>query len=99
MSVGLGFVRAWLTLRSQSVVPAAVSHARYNALVFFTHWADVCGEEDRKSTRLNSSHGYISYAVFCLKKKKSDYKEAARRQGSSIDRAIKHSAMTYRRRS
>src|SRR2546422_7901292 len=26
---------------------------------------------DRKSTRLNSSHGYISYAVFCLKKKKS----------------------------
>src|SRR2546422_3434424 len=27
------------------------------------------GEGDRKSTRLNSSHGYISYAVFCLKKK------------------------------
>src|SRR2546429_3518963 len=27
------------------------------------------GERDRKSTRLNSSHGYISYAVFCLKKK------------------------------
>src|SRR2546422_5529788 len=26
-------------------------------------------QEDRKSTRLNSSHGYISYAVFCLKKK------------------------------
>src|SRR2546429_2070410 len=28
---------------------------------------------DRKSTRLNSSHGYISYAVFCLKKKKNHY--------------------------
>src|SRR3989449_5915009 len=28
------------------------------------------GNVDRKSTRLNSSHGYISYAVFCLKKKK-----------------------------
>src|SRR2546429_4623930 len=28
------------------------------------------GDTDRKSTRLNSSHGYISYAVFCLKKKK-----------------------------
>src|SRR2546422_7579125 len=27
-------------------------------------------KSDRKSTRLNSSHGYISYAVFCLKKKK-----------------------------
>src|SRR5687768_18266007 len=29
---------------------------------------------DRKSTRLNSSHGYISYAVFCLKKKKQKRK-------------------------
>src|SRR2546422_9172306 len=29
--------------------------------------------EDRKSTRLNSSHGYISYAVFCLKKKKNKH--------------------------
>src|SRR2546429_6575782 len=29
-----------------------------------------CRSTDRKSTRLNSSHGYISYAVFCLKKKK-----------------------------
>src|SRR2546429_7327132 len=28
------------------------------------------GDGDRKSTRLNSSHGYISYAVFCLKKKR-----------------------------
>src|SRR2546422_4523105 len=32
---------------------------------------------DRKSTRLNSSHGYISYAVFCLKKKKTHAKKAA----------------------
>src|SRR5687768_17644922 len=30
---------------------------------------------DRKSTRLNSSHGYISYAVFCLKKKKKKIKK------------------------
>src|SRR2546429_5855955 len=30
---------------------------------------------DRKSTRLNSSHGYISYAVFCLKKKKIDHED------------------------
>src|SRR2546430_8315802 len=29
------------------------------------------GQQDRKSTRLNSSHSQISYAVFCLKKKKS----------------------------
>src|SRR2546422_1109724 len=33
-------------------------------------WFDAGVEPDRKSTRLNSSHGYISYAVFCLKKKK-----------------------------
>src|SRR5258708_24772071 len=33
------------------------------------------GERDRKSTRLNSSHQIISYAVFCLKKKKSSYRE------------------------
>src|SRR2546422_10443214 len=32
--------------------------------------ADHGADLDRKSTRLNSSHGYISYAVFCLKKKK-----------------------------
>src|SRR2546422_5604100 len=31
----------------------------------------VLNDVDRKSTRLNSSHGYISYAVFCLKKKKT----------------------------
>src|SRR5687768_18330776 len=32
----------------------------------------VAREVDRKSTRLNSSHGYISYAVLCLKKKRPD---------------------------
>src|SRR2546429_3431185 len=36
---------------------------------------------DRKSTRLNSSHGYISYAVFCLKKKK--------KASHSIERSIR----------
>src|SRR2546429_7033990 len=35
---------------------------------------------DRKSTRLNSSHGYISYAVFCLKKKKQQRRPHQRRQ-------------------
>src|SRR5207245_10621612 len=36
------------------------------------------GEEDRKSTRLNSSHGSISYAVFCLKKKKNKKQQQIR---------------------
>src|SRR5689334_24792441 len=37
------------------------------SLTFCTCW--ICGVADRKSTRLNSSHKSISYAVFCLKKK------------------------------
>src|SRR2546422_3651553 len=46
---------------------------RPRACPFIHHWvALLCAGlvVDRKSTRLNSSHGYISYAVFCLKKKK-----------------------------
>src|SRR2546429_4964294 len=35
--------------------------------------------KDRKSTRLNSSHGYISYAVFCLKKKNKELAEGQER--------------------
>src|SRR2546429_1413667 len=38
--------------------------------VFAGVWISRRNLTDRKSTRLNSSHGYISYAVFCLKKKK-----------------------------
>src|SRR3712207_7404735 len=39
-------------------------------------WADLPKLEDRKSTRLNSSHANISYAVFCLKKKKTTHHPA-----------------------
>src|SRR2546422_6143482 len=39
---------------------------------------------DRKSTRLNSSHGYISYAVFCLKKKKKKKKKSTGHITTSI---------------
>src|SRR5438309_5751402 len=38
------------------------------------------GTEDRKSTRLNSSHSSISYAVFCLKKKKKKHKKLTQKQ-------------------
>src|SRR2546429_4990586 len=41
---------------------------------------------DRKSTRLNSSHGYISYAVFCLKKKKKPIPRFVPRSGENHDR-------------
>src|SRR5687768_18106739 len=39
--------------------------------------------QDRKSTRLNSSHGYISYAVFCLKKKNESDAPLGERDGST----------------
>ena len=39
---------------------------------------------DRKSTRLNSSHGYISYAVFCLKKKKERKKQQKKKKEETI---------------
>src|SRR3989449_4336157 len=42
---------------------------RYARLARAAGVSDMVKLEDRKSTRLNSSHGYISYAVFCLKKK------------------------------
>src|SRR2546429_4506451 len=45
---------------------------------------------DRKSTRLNSSHGYISYAVFCLKKKNRS-KRRERRITERISRVVAHS--------
>src|SRR2546422_2415510 len=44
---------------------------------------DVLADIDRKSTRLNSSHGYISYAVFCLKKKKKTRQRVTRRASST----------------
>src|SRR2546422_8454115 len=47
--------------------------------------ADERGAADRKSTRLNSSHGYISYAVFCLKKKKRRRRWPAHRRGEADD--------------
>src|SRR5690348_17853685 len=46
------------------------------------------GQEDRKSTRLNSSHPSISYAVFCLKKKKN--KNHYRKKISNIKHNVIH---------
>src|SRR6266550_5307917 len=55
-------------------VPELYTDLRTNPERVIGHeWAAAFHEalRDRKSTRLNSSHGYISYAVFCLKKKKN----------------------------
>src|SRR5437870_8629054 len=45
-------------------------------------------DEDRKSTRLNSSHVAISYAVFCLKKKKKKQKEKKQNEEKNIHKYI-----------
>src|SRR3712207_8702755 len=42
----------------------------FHAMFIRAPWVEEVGTGDRKSTRLNSSHANISYAVFCLKKKK-----------------------------
>src|SRR5205809_6197867 len=57
------------------VAIVAARHVRQSVLVTrFFSYSRITEEADRKSTRLNSSHGYISYAVFCLKKKKKPNK-------------------------
>src|SRR2546429_7258922 len=48
----------------------------------------VCHAVDRKSTRLNSSHGYISYAVFCLKKKNHHIKHLSYTESPPSERRI-----------
>src|SRR5205809_6020855 len=46
--------------------------------------------EDRKSTRLNSSHGYISYAVFCLNKKKKNKKKIQKQNKNTKQHTKNH---------
>src|SRR5690348_18425795 len=68
------------TLSLHDALP--ISALSYQELLEFGRLAEVLGYdravnplEDRKSTRLNSSHPSISYAVFCLKKKKKKSKQ------------------------
>src|SRR2546430_5841930 len=58
---------------------ADVPRARVRACVGARGGGAVC-RQDRKSTRLNSSHSQISYAVFCLKKKKKKSQSNERQQ-------------------
>src|SRR6266436_316585 len=51
------------------ISPRPASASARSAMVSGSRVPSVPRPRDRKSTRLNSSHGYISYAVFCLKKK------------------------------
>src|SRR2546422_5958079 len=60
----------------------------------FAHEAASSGRRsagDRKSTRLNSSHGYISYAVFCLKKKNKDKQPSHAQLKATSKGGVEHS--------
>src|SRR5260221_1467895 len=75
-SVGDDFVDVHVGLRAAAGLP----DAKREVLVEFSIDDFIGGahDEDRKSTRLNSSHTVISYAVFCLKKKKRKYTQCIR---------------------
>src|SRR5436305_4830820 len=64
----------------------AVASRRPRTLRHRHHWRN---SEDRKSTRLNSSHVRISYAVFCLKKKKTKKQIILNKQEKNKDKYIK----------
>src|SRR5438105_11107421 len=69
-NLGITDVR-WHAGRQVALADASV----VRATIAQDQLAGVVAAEDRKSTRLNSSHEWISYAVFCLKKKKkTEYK-------------------------
>src|SRR5688572_32067830 len=55
------------------ITDAVRFHGAVGGVVATPGSADNDARRDRKSTRLNSSHSQISYAVFCLKKKKLEY--------------------------
>src|SRR2546422_3007535 len=62
------------TLSLHDALPIWIHVLRQRAVLLFSAFQRRVSQarQDRKSTRLNSSHGYISYAVFCLKKKKKN---------------------------
>src|SRR2546422_2880544 len=68
----------------QPLIEMSSGLARNDAPALFT----MTSSRDRKSTRLNSSHGYISYAVFCLKKKKQIYGPAIHTVLERPDRTV-----------
>src|SRR5256886_2898145 len=80
----------WSTALRSRAVPHRGIHARYKR---------TCPqlERDRKSTRLNSSHSQISYAVFCLKKKKK-YKSKRANYTSKNETNLNHTRHKHLRR-
>src|SRR2546430_12707439 len=75
-SAGRGISRSVLDLTDADVdemIAVNVKSALYGMQAIVPYFVERGRGQDRKSTRLNSSHSQISYAVFCLKKKKNEY--------------------------
>src|SRR5438874_13177513 len=70
--VGAGPAGLACAIRLKQLKPAASVCVLEKASAIGAHSLSGAGSRDRKSTRLNSSHVEISYAVFCLKKKKKN---------------------------
>src|SRR2546429_5020186 len=69
-----------------------------DASVFLEKYLPRARHLDRKSTRLNSSHGYISYAVFCLKKKQTRPRSVPRQRARNrLDRVAHPPASAHSR--
>src|SRR2546422_1233685 len=69
----VGHIMALLAVFEEADVLPPEASPEANALIHaLIQTQAALTKRDRKSTRLNSSHGYISYAVFCLKKKKKN---------------------------
>src|SRR3712207_8880992 len=69
-------VLSWVVYVSLAIIPVTFLYGMHRARGRRAHVAELIRElgatPDRKSTRLNSSHANISYAVFCLKKKNTE---------------------------
>src|SRR5947208_12374569 len=73
-------------LRNERDLARAVR--RYERRTFLGRAVHIARDQDRKSTRLNSSHQIISYAVFCLKKKKKESTPAHRGRTATSQREL-----------
>src|SRR2546429_3846651 len=83
--------RSWKNLSVSVLAGVEIEHEVGQGALQLGAQIPVDGEaRDRKSTRLNSSHGYISYAVFCLKKKKKEKRQWLTSQPPRSTRAHDH---------
>src|SRR5438105_11641844 len=89
----------YTTLFRSLIQGSDVGHPRRRA-VHSAHWPKSAVSprklRDRKSTRLNSSHEWISYAVFCLKKKKKKKKLRKNKYNKHRKRHMKEYSIQYK---